>query len=594
MDILQSVMDSSSHAMFTMDRQGIVTHINRQAKERFGLFNHSIYSHPAGRLEPGDIVILGTSVMGADDGNLAPEDLAVLGIQDHRLHSGDMLAAVGVYQGAGVKPVYKYLRSGAAGLSLDVTFQGMPINVKITDREISVTVQDRVYTITYFICIGQMVVLDRRTKKVKFWEEKGYSARKEGIGSLLRGGSFIAKSPEQEICVVGYHFREFFEGELFEEHLRQVLDGRSPGFADMAYEINGFALLASIMPIHDGGQVVGIIVKFRNIEDIRTTIMERNTAIAAAERKFRESSERSLPGEVGDALLGCGSSAAMRAARRRAYKLSQMDCNIFITGEPGTGRTKMAQSIQRVQPRGGPFVRADCSAIDPALLDAELFGREGGQPGLFREADGGTLLLDEVGEMPLSVQAKLLNAIRRGEVLPVGAARPVTVDVRLLAIAGPNLRDEVETGRFRQDLYYRLSAFSVEMPPLRDCREDIYLMANELMEQICQRYGMPEKSLSGEAFSKLINYDWPGNLRELENVLEGAAALSDSDIIYPEHIRLETEPAVQTLRQHLRQEERRYIQQTLAQCGGDRQQAMKLLDVSRSVFYERLKEYGLH
>ena len=103
--------------MFTMDRQGIVTHINRQAKERFGLFNHSIYSHPAGRLEPGDIVILGTSVMGADDGNLAPEDLAVLGIQDHRLHGGDMLAAVGVYQGAGVKPVYKYLRSGAAGLS---------------------------------------------------------------------------------------------------------------------------------------------------------------------------------------------------------------------------------------------------------------------------------------------------------------------------------------------------------------------------------------------------------------------------------------------------------------------------------------------
>ena len=593
MDILQSVMDSSSHAMFTMDRQGIVTHINRQAKERFGLFNHSIYSHPAGRLEPGDIVILGTSVMGADDGNLAPEDLAVLGIQDHRLHGGDMLAAVGVYQGAGVKPVYKYLRSGAAGLSLDVTFQGMPINVKITDREISVTVQDRVYTITYFICIGQMVVLDRRTKKVKFWEEKGYSARKEGIGSLLRGGSFIAKSPEQEICVVGYHFREFFEGELFEEHLRQVLDGRSPGFADMAYEINGFALLASIMPIHDGGQVVGIIVKFRNIEDIRTTIMERNTAIAAAERKFRESSERSLPGEVGDALLGCGSSAAMRAARRRAYKLSQMDCNIFITGEPGTGRTKMAQSIQRVQPRGGPFVRADCSAIDPALLDAELFGREGGQPGLLREADGGTLLLDEVGDMPLSVQAKLLNAIRRGEVLPVGAARPVTVDVRLLAIAGPNLRDEVEAGRFRQDLYYRLSAFSVEMPPLRDCREDIYLMANELMEQICQRYGMPEKSLSGEAFSKLINYDWPGNLRELENVLEGAAAMSDSDIIYPEHIHLASEPVPLTLRQHLRQEERRYIQQVLAQCGGDRQLAMQQLDVSRSVFYERLKEYGL-
>ena len=119
-------------------------------------------------------------------------------------------------------------------------------------------------------------------------------------------------------------------------------------------------------------------------------------------------------------------------------------------------------------------------------------------------------------------------------------------------------------------------------------------MAHELVEQICQRYHIPEKSLSGEAFSKLINYDWPGNLRELENVLEGAAAMSDSDIIYPEHIHLKTEPAAQTLRQHMREEERRFIQQTLAQCGGDRQQAMKQLDISRSVFYERLKEYGLH
>ena len=155
------------------------------------------------------------------------------------------------------------------------------------------------------------------------------------------------------------------------------------------------------------------------------------------------------------------------------------------------------------------------------------------------------------------------------------------------------LREAVDAGRFRQDLYYRLSAFSVELPPLRDCREDIYAIANEFMEEICQRYHIPDKALSGEAFSKLLNYDWPGNLRELENVLEGAAALSDTDIIYPEHIHLDAEPVPLTLRQHMRQEERRYIQQVLVQCGGDRKLAMKQLDVSRSVFYDRLKEYGL-
>ena len=238
------------------------------------------------------------------------------------------------------------------------------------------------------------------------------------------------------------------------------------------------------------------------------------------------------------------------------------------------------------------MVQVDCSAIDPTGLEEKLFGREGGAPGLFREADGGTLVLEEVDRLPPGAQARLLHATQRREVLALDAAQPIAVDVRILAVAGPALREAVDAGRFRQDLYYRLSAFSVELPPLRDCREDIYAIANEFMEEICQLYHIPDKALSGEAFSKILNYDWPGNLRELENVLEGAAALSDTDIIYPEHIHLDAEPVPLTLRQHMRQEERRYIQQVLLQCGGDRKLAMKQLDVSRSVFYDRLKEYG--
>lgn len=143
-----------------------------------------------------------------------------------------------------------------------------------------------------------------------------------------------------------------------------------------------------------------------------------------------------------------------------------------------------------------------------------------------------------------------------------------TPDVRLLAAADGDLRTATEQGRFRQDLYYRLSAFSLELPPLREHKEDIYLLAGDLIEKIRQRYGIPERFLSGEAFSKLMNYDWPGNIREMEKVLESAVVLCDTDIIYPEHIRLDAAPVTLTLRQQLKQAERRILQQMLAQCGG--------------------------
>ena len=604
MDVLQSIMDSSSHAIFTMDRHGIVTHINHQAKERFGLFNHSQYSHPAGRLEPGDVVILADTAIGGDDGNLQPQDLEVLDIHDPKIKPGDMLVAIAAYRDNSVTPIYKFLRpSDTEQLHLQAAVRGVPMRADITGKQALATVNTMVYSINYFQCIGQIVVLDGHTMDVKFWQELGYSARKEGIGNLLRGASFIAKSPDCEIDVVGYHFRDFFEGPLFEEHLRQVLSGQVGQFIDQEYEINGFDLMASILPVEENGQISGVIVKFRNIEDIKVTIMERNNAIKNAERRYRES-ERGRTGPDQDffpAILG--SSSEMAAVRRRAYKLSQIDCNILITGESGTGKSFLAQVIHQSQPRGGPFVKVDCSTIAPTLFESEMFGYVGGaftgaspkgRAGFFEEANGGTIFLDEIGEIPLNIQAKLLSCIQNKEICRVGSTKLLPVDVRILAATNCNLRQEVAAGRFRQDLYYRLSAFSLELPPLRDCREDLYLLIDSLMDKIRKKYGMPDKFLSGEAFSKLVAYDWPGNIRELENVLESAVVLSDSDIIYAEHIRIESEPVNLTLRERLKQEERRIIQQVLAQCGGNRAQAMQQLGLSKTVFYSKLKEHHLH
>ncbi len=275
------------------------------------------------------------------------------------------------------------------------------------------------------------------------------------------------------------------------------------------------------------------------------SVVERAISHGALAREVRR-----LRGEVEKARgLGevIGDSALMRQLLQMINRVAASDATVLIVGESGTGKELLARTIHRVGPRAdGPFVAFDCSALAPSLLEAELFGHEKGaftgasraRRGLFREANGGTIFLDEIGDIDTSVQNKLLRVLQEREIKPVGGDRPVAIDVRVVAATNKDLKALVSRGQFREDLYWRLAVFPVQVPPLRERKEDIPLLAAHIL---AKRRGAAKSFAGGEvpyptqitakALQRLISYRWPGNIRELENVLSRAAILCDGEMI---------------------------------------------------------------
>ncbi len=240
------------------------------------------------------------------------------------------------------------------------------------------------------------------------------------------------------------------------------------------------------------------------------------------------------PNTAPDELLG--TTEPMCRLREQVEKVARSQAPVHIYGESGVGKEVVAKQIHRLSSRGQkPFIAVNCGAIPPELVESELFGHIKGaftgassdKSGLFQAASGGTLLLDEVADLPLNVQVRLLRAVQEKAVRPVGSDKEVATDVRLLSATHKNLAEEVAQGRFRDDLYYRLHVIAIEVPPLRARRGDISLLANHLLRQMADSQSQPPKTLSAEALERLCQYDFPGNVRELENILARANALSD-------------------------------------------------------------------
>jgi len=283
---------------------------------------------------------------------------------------------------------------------------------------------------------------------------------------------------------------------------------------------------------------------------------------------------------------------------------AQSEAPVMILGESGTGKELVASALHRLSPRSqGPFIKVNSAALHDSLLESELFGHVKGaftgadrtRPGRFEAAHGGDIFLDEIGDLPLATQAKLLRVLQEKVVERVGDHTPIPVDVRLISATNKDLTKLLAAGRFREDLYYRVNVIPIQVPPLRDRREDIPLLVEAFMARISLKTKKPVTSISREALAILMAYPWPGNVRELINVMEYALVLCPGPTIRPEHLPLlqRQGPTPATTSPLCLGDEQECLQQALAASGGNKAEAARLLGISRVTLWKRLKKYGL-
>jgi transcriptional regulator with PAS, ATPase and Fis domain len=375
----------------------------------------------------------------------------------------------------------------------------------------------------------------------------------------------------------------------------------------------GVTVLANITPVFFREQIVGAVSVFADITEALHSAheVEKSQIIRDVLKQELTSTRPALDGFQGI----IGTARKLRKQLEMAAKVAPVDAPVLILGESGTGKELVAQAIHRLSPRKDlPFISLNCSAIPENLIESELFGYEdgaftgskkGGKQGKIDYANGGTLFLDEIGDMPLSMQTKLLRFLQEKEFERVGGLKSVRVDIRVVAATNKNLAGMVQHKVFREDLYYRLNVFTLALPPLRERRVDIIALIEHYQVLFAQKYGK-QIEISAECLRTMLSYDWPGNIRELRNVMEHIVLLAEDLMVdvenlpeyFQERMKHEfqsnaqnTEP--ESLQEQIRQVEQKAILDALQRNGYNKTKAMDQLGLSRRTFYKRMKEMGI-
>ncbi|WHY67581.1 sigma 54-interacting transcriptional regulator [Neobacillus sp. SuZ13] len=393
------------------------------------------------------------------------------------------------------------------------------------------------------------------------------------------------------------------------------------------HPINGSEMIANRFPIIEDGKIVGAVgtVMFRTPDEwqmYKTKIQ----GLVEELKYYKTKVEKELKSKYHFNHL-IGNSPAFAATKKLAERISESNSSVLLIGESGTGKELFAHAIHNSSMRASlPFVAINCASIPEHLLESELFGYEdgaftgakkGGKKGQFEIANNGTLFLDEIGDMPLSMQSKLLRVLQEKEVQRVGGQRSIAVDVRIIAATHRELEALVEEGKFRQDLYYRLNVIKIDIPPLRERKEDIPLISQNLLKKLEKRFYRKGIVLSSYVEERLMQHSWPGNIRELENVLERSINVLDGKTIEVAHLplylrdiemdnnyapadnpsntqmALKQELQISSLKEILAKAEKEAILNALHITNGNKQEAAKVLKIGKTSFYEKCKLYAI-
>ena len=443
------------------------------------------------------------------------------------------------------------------------------------------------------------------------------------------------------LTTLGYNITEANSAEAARALLKQneadllLLDVNLPGLSGLDFlrelkSANGNGPLVIIVTAHGSERMAVEAVKAGaydylskpfEVDDLRLVV--KNAAETLQLRRENYSLRRRIEVERSQRGALIGNSESMQRVRSMIEKVAETDATVLVRGESGTGKELVARELHERNSvrRNGSFVAVNCAALPSELIESELFGHEKGaftgaaarREGKFEQADGGTLFLDEIGDMSSNVQAKLLRALEERRIERLGANESIPVDVRIVSATHRPLEQEITNGNFRADLFYRLRVLTIDIPPLRERREDIPLLADTFVRLAADRYDLPERGLSQGTLKRLLEYNWPGNVRELRNTIDRAVIMAEGDEITPRDLPDEITagmplstgaeggeendglrvPFTADFREDRREFERRYISRCLEHTHGNVTRAAEILDMHRQSLQHKLRQLGL-